>query len=77
MNTLQSTFLMVLNRLMTSWLCHIARHESLLQHCLVTVWKDLEQHVIDTAIDQWRCRLTACVNAKGGHLNTTCKKQLT
>jgi len=27
--------------------------------CLVTVWKDLQQHVIDTAIDQWRRRQIA------------------
>jgi len=34
---------------------------------LVAVWKDLEQHIVDTAIDQWRRRLTACIRAKGGH----------
>jgi len=34
---------------------------------LVAVWKDLEQHIVDTAIDQWHCRLTACSRAKGGH----------
>jgi len=34
---------------------------------LVAVWKDLEQHIVDTAIDQWHCRLTACIRAKGGH----------
>ena len=36
-----------------------------LWHCLVTVWKDLKQHVIDIAFDQWRRRLTACVSANG------------
>jgi len=25
------------------------------------------QHVIDTAIYQWRCQLTVYANAKGGH----------
>ena len=34
---------------------------------LVAVWKDLKQHVIDSAIDQWRRQLSACVRAKGGH----------
>ena len=67
MNALQFNYLVVLNPLMTSQLRHIAHHESLLWQHLVTVWKDLEQHVIDTAIDQWRRRLTACVSAKGGH----------
>jgi len=38
-----------------------------LRQRLVAVWKDLEQHVIDSAIDQWRLRLRACVCAKGGH----------
>ena len=38
-----------------------------LQQRLVAVWKDLEQHVIDSAIDQWRRRLRACVCEKGGH----------
>ena len=38
-----------------------------LQQRLVAFWKDLEQHVIDSAIDQWRRRLRACVRAKGGH----------
>jgi len=34
---------------------------------LVAVWKDLEQHIVDTAIDQWHRHLTACITAKGGH----------
>jgi len=38
-----------------------------LRQRLVAVWKDLEQHVIDSAIDQWQRRLRACVRAKGGH----------
>ena len=38
-----------------------------LRQRVVSVWKDLEQHVIDSAIDQWRRRLRACVRAKGGH----------
>jgi len=38
-----------------------------LRQRLVAVWKDLEQHIVDSAIDQWRHRLTACIRAKGGH----------
>jgi len=34
---------------------------------LVAVWKDLEQHIVDIAIDQWHHRLTACSRAKGAH----------
>jgi len=34
---------------------------------LLAVCKDLEQHIVDTAIDQWRRHLTACIRAKGGH----------
>jgi len=38
-----------------------------LRQRLVAVWKDLEQHIVDTAIDPWRRHLTACIRAKGGH----------
>ena len=34
---------------------------------LVKVWADLEQMIVDEAIDQWRKRLKACVKAKGQH----------
>ena len=34
-----------------------------LRQRLITVWCELEQH----AIDQWRRRLLACVDAEGGH----------
>ena len=46
---------------------NIAGLSNELRQRLVAVWKDLEQHVIDSAIDQWRRRLRACVRAKGGH----------
>ena len=51
---------------------HIARHEISLMNfdsVLVglTVWKDLEQHIIGIAISQCRRRLTVCVCAKGSH----------
>jgi len=32
---------------------------------LVKVRADLEQTIVDEAIDQWRKRLKACVKAKG------------
>ena len=34
---------------------------------LLSVWRNIGQNVVDEAIDQWRARLTACVQAKGGH----------
>ena len=38
-----------------------------LQQRLITVWCELEQRIVDDAIDQWRRRLLACVDAEGGH----------
>jgi len=32
-----------------------------LQHRLLTVWNELEQQIIDNAVDQWRDRLAAYV----------------
>ena len=32
-----------------------------------TVWDELDQRIIDKAIKQWRTRVRACVEAKGGH----------
>ena len=40
------------------------------------VWPDVRQDIIDTAIDQRRKRLQACVRANGGHLNTFCEQTL-
>jgi len=37
------------------------------QTTIVKVWADLEQTIVDEAIDQWRKRLKACVKAKGQH----------
>jgi hypothetical protein len=34
---------------------------------LLEVWSKMEQCVVDEAIDQWRIRLNACVNANGKH----------
>ena len=38
-----------------------------LKQRLVTVWAEFEQTIVDKAIDQWRKRLRACVQAKGQH----------
>jgi len=32
----------------------------------LTVWCELDQSVVNHAIDEWR-RLSACVDAEGGH----------
>ena len=34
---------------------------------LVEIWIGLDQNIIDTAINEWRKRLRACVRAKGRH----------
>ena len=43
---------------------------------IVNAWKELDQHVIDAAVRQWRARrLRACVSARGGHfVHTLCVK---
>ena len=38
-----------------------------LQQRLIIVWADIQQSVIDDAIDQWRKRLHAYVRVRGGH----------
>ena len=38
-----------------------------LKERLIAVWSDFRQDIIDTAIDQWRKRLQACVRSNGGH----------
>ena len=35
--------------------------------CGARRWHGIDQPIIDNAIDEWRCRLRACVQAKGGH----------
>jgi len=32
-----------------------------------TVWDQLDQRIIDKAINQWHTCLRACIEAKGGH----------
>jgi len=34
---------------------------------LISVWCELDHSVVNHAIDEWRCRLSACVDAEGGH----------
>jgi len=34
---------------------------------LISVWCELDQCVVNHAIDEWRRRLSACVDAEGGH----------
>jgi len=38
-----------------------------LQQRLIETWREFQQTVVDDAIDQWRTRLEACVQADGGH----------
>jgi len=38
-----------------------------LQKCLTQTWFDIEQNVIEAAIDQWHDRLRSYVRASGGH----------
>jgi len=40
---------------------------NVLNDCLVVVWSDFRQVVIDTAVHQWRKCLQACVRANGEH----------
>jgi len=40
---------------------------NVLKECLIAVWSDFRQVIIDTAVDQWRKCLQACVRANGGH----------
>ena len=38
-----------------------------LRERLISVWWELDQSVVNHAIDEWRRRLSACVDAEGGH----------
>jgi len=46
--------------------CRVSNGDELKQR-LVEVWDDLQQTVIDSAVNQWRQRLKACVCAQGRH----------
>jgi len=34
---------------------------------LISVWCELNQSVVNHAIDEWRRHLSACIDAEGGH----------
>jgi len=34
---------------------------------LISVWCELDQSVVNHAIDEWRRRLLSCVDVEGGH----------
>ena len=38
---------------------------------IVNAWEELDQRVIDAAVQQWRAHLCACVSARGGHFEHT------
>ena len=38
-----------------------------LREHLISMWCELDQSVVNHAIDEWRRRLSVCVNAEGGH----------
>ena len=47
--------------------CCIGQDVNDLKQCLIEVWADMQQSVIDDAIDQWWKHLHACVRARGEH----------
>jgi len=38
-----------------------------LRERLISVWCELDQYVVNHAIDEWSRRLSACINVEGGH----------
>ena len=38
-----------------------------LRECLISVWCELDQSVVNHTIDEWRRRLSACVDAECGY----------
>jgi len=38
-----------------------------LRQRLIETWREFQQTVVDDAIDQWRTRQEACVQADSGH----------
>jgi len=55
----------VQQRVYQSWLHDIDELKQRLQQ----VWRDVDQSITDNAVDEWRKRLRACVQAKGGHFD--------
>ena len=42
-----------------------------LRACILTAWDEMDQHIIDAAIRQWRTGLRACIKAKGRQFELT------
>jgi len=42
-----------------------------LKQRLIEEWRQFDQSIIDSAVNQWRDRLRACVKASGGHFEQT------
>ena len=38
-----------------------------LRERLISVWRELDQSIVNQAIDEWRRHLSACVDVDGGH----------
>ena len=47
------------------------RDVEVLRQRIIQAWDEFDQGVIDSAIGQWRARLSACVEAEGGHFEHT------
>jgi len=46
---------------------YLLRGRDQLRDHLISVWCEMDQSVVNHAIDKWRRRLSACVHAEGGH----------
>ena len=46
---------------------HHVKDISELRERIVAAWDELDQRIIDTAVEQWRTRLRGCVKALGRH----------
>jgi len=51
---------------------HHVKDISELQECTIVAWEELDQRIINTAIEQWRTRLRACIKALGKHFKHNC-----
>jgi len=50
---------------------HAVFWRRLCNQCISDEWDKTDQQLADSAIKQWRKRLTVCVSAGGGHLEHT------
>jgi len=46
---------------------YLLHEEIVANERLISVWCELDHSVVNHVIDQWRRRLSACVDAEGGH----------